>query len=60
MNVVLAPPPHARTYRYDAIDREFLDERIAEFTAQIERRLREELPQLPLVQSLEWPLSLGQ
>jgi len=43
MNVVLAPPPHARTYRYDAIDREFLDERIAEFTAQIERRLRGEL-----------------
>jgi sulfite reductase (NADPH) hemoprotein beta-component len=36
-------PPHARTYRYDEVDREFLQERIAEFTGQIERRLRGEL-----------------
>ena len=45
MNVILAPerpavPPHARTYRYDAIDREFLDQRIGEFGEQIARRLR--------------------
>ena len=25
-------PPHARTYRYDEVDREFLAERIAEFS----------------------------
>jgi len=36
-------PPHARTYRYDAIDREFLAERIAEFTDQVRRRLAGEL-----------------
>ncbi|TDG28782.1 nitrite/sulfite reductase [Paracraurococcus ruber] len=38
-----AYPPHARTYRYDEVDREFLQERIAEFSGQIERRLRGEL-----------------
>jgi len=38
-----AYPPHARTYRYDEVDREFLQERIAEFTGQVERRLRGEL-----------------
>jgi sulfite reductase (NADPH) hemoprotein beta-component len=48
MNVILAPerpavPPHARTYRYDAIDREFLDQRIGEFGEQIARRLCGEL-----------------
>ncbi len=36
-------PPHARTYRYDAVDREFLAERIAEFTGQVERRLAGQL-----------------
>ncbi|TCZ63060.1 nitrite/sulfite reductase [Roseicella aquatilis] len=36
-------PPHARTYRYDEVDREFLQERIAEFSGQVERRLRGEL-----------------
>jgi sulfite reductase (NADPH) hemoprotein beta-component len=36
-------PPHARTYRYDEIDREFLVERIAEFSDQVARRLRGEL-----------------
>ncbi len=39
----LTPPQHARTYRYDEIDREFLQERIAEFRGQIDRRLRGEL-----------------
>jgi sulfite reductase (NADPH) hemoprotein beta-component len=34
-----AYPPHARTYRYDEVDREFLAERIAEFSGQVERRL---------------------
>ncbi|TDH58740.1 nitrite/sulfite reductase [Dankookia rubra] len=34
-----AYPPHARTYRYDEVDREFLQERIAEFSGQVERRL---------------------
>jgi sulfite reductase (NADPH) hemoprotein beta-component len=38
-----AYPPHARTYRYDEVDREFLQERIAEFSGQVERRLRGEL-----------------
>ncbi|MDO9708834.1 nitrite/sulfite reductase [Paracraurococcus lichenis] len=36
-------PPDARTYRYDEVDREFLQERIAEFSGQVERRLRGEL-----------------
>src|SRR3954454_4907869 len=36
-------PPAARTYRYDEVDREFLQERIAEFSGQVERRLRGEL-----------------
>ncbi|MCO6419412.1 nitrite/sulfite reductase [Siccirubricoccus sp. KC 17139] len=36
-------PPHARTYRYDAVDREFLAERIAEFEGQVQRRLAGEL-----------------
>ncbi|WP_207802828.1 nitrite/sulfite reductase [Roseicella frigidaeris] len=36
-------PPHARTYRYDEVDREFLQERIAEFSDQIARRLGGEL-----------------
>ena len=36
-------PPFARTYRYDAIDREFLAERIAEFRGQIDRRLAGDL-----------------
>ncbi len=35
----LRPPQHARTYRYDAVDREFLAERIAEFRGQVQRRL---------------------
>ena len=39
----LTPPQHARTYRYDEIDREFLQERIAEFRGQIDRRLAGEL-----------------
>ncbi|WP_043363252.1 nitrite/sulfite reductase [Belnapia sp. F-4-1] len=39
----LTPPQYARTYRYDEIDREFLQERIAEFRGQIERRLAGEL-----------------
>ena len=34
-----AYPPHARTYRYDEVDREFLAERVAEFRDQVERRL---------------------
>src|SRR3954449_9523735 len=38
-----AYPPHARTYRYDEVDREFLAERIAEFSGQVERRLQGEL-----------------
>jgi sulfite reductase (NADPH) hemoprotein beta-component len=42
MNATLYPP-HARTYRYDEIDREFLRERIAEFRGQVERRLAGEL-----------------
>ena len=36
-------PPHARTYRYDEVDREFLADRIAEFRGQVERRLAGEL-----------------
>ncbi|MFC7692017.1 nitrite/sulfite reductase [Paeniroseomonas aquatica] len=36
-------PPFARTYRYDAIDREFLAERIAEFRGQVARRLAGDL-----------------
>jgi sulfite reductase (NADPH) hemoprotein beta-component len=51
MNAFVAPialpnpahPAQARTYRYDAVDREFLQERIAEFSDQIARRLRGEL-----------------
>ncbi|SDC16146.1 nitrite/sulfite reductase [Belnapia rosea] len=39
----LTYPPHARTYRYDEIDREFIRERIVEFRGQIERRLAGEL-----------------
>ena len=39
----LTPPQYARTYRYDEIDREFLQERIAEFRGQVERRLAGEL-----------------
>src|SRR6476660_5841309 len=41
MNAYVAPayPPDARTYRYDEVDREFLAERIAEFSGQIDRRL---------------------
>jgi sulfite reductase (NADPH) hemoprotein beta-component len=42
MNATLYPP-HARTYRYDEIDRDFLRERIAEFRGQVERRLAGEL-----------------
>jgi sulfite reductase (NADPH) hemoprotein beta-component len=38
-----APPAYARTYRYDAIDREFLRQRIAEFRGQVARRLAGEL-----------------
>ncbi len=36
-------PRDARLYRYDAIDREFLAQRIAEFRGQVERRLAGEL-----------------
>lgn len=36
-------PPHARTYRYDQIDRDFLAARIAEFRDQVRRRLSGEL-----------------
>ncbi len=36
-------PEHARTYRYDAVDREFLAQRIAEFRDQVARRLAGEL-----------------
>ena len=39
----LTPPQYARTYRYDEVDREFLQERIAEFRGQVERRLAGEL-----------------
>ena len=41
----LAPalPPHARTYRYDDVDRDFLQARIAEFRGQVQRRLAGEL-----------------
>ena len=39
----LRPPQHARTYRYDAVDREFLAQRIAEFRGQVQRRLAGEL-----------------
>jgi sulfite reductase (NADPH) hemoprotein beta-component len=38
-----AIPPHARTYRYDAVDRDFLAARIAEFRDQVQRRLAGEL-----------------
>jgi sulfite reductase (NADPH) hemoprotein beta-component len=38
-----AIPPHARTYRYDAVDRDFLQARIAEFRGQVNRRLAGEL-----------------
>jgi sulfite reductase (NADPH) hemoprotein beta-component len=38
-----AIPPHARTYRYDAVDRDFLAARIAEFRDQVNRRLAGEL-----------------
>jgi sulfite reductase (NADPH) hemoprotein beta-component len=38
-----AIPPHARTYRYDAVDRDFLQARIAEFRDQVRRRLSGEL-----------------
>ena len=42
---VTAPayPPHARTYRYDEVDREFLADRTAEFRGQVDRRLAGEL-----------------
>ena len=45
MNAIAPPqrpsvPPYARTYRYDAVDREFIAQRIAEFSEQIDRRLR--------------------
>jgi sulfite reductase (NADPH) hemoprotein beta-component len=45
MNAIAPPrrpsvPPYARTYRYDAVDREFVAQRIAEFSEQIDRRLR--------------------
>ncbi len=36
-------PPHARTYRYDAVDQDFLRQRIAQFRSQIARRLAGEL-----------------
>ena len=39
----LRAPEHARTYRYDAVDREFLAQRIAEFRDQVARRLAGEL-----------------
>ncbi len=39
----LRVPEHARTYRYDAVDREFLAQRIAEFRGQVRRRLAGEL-----------------
>ncbi len=38
-----AIPPHARTYRYDEVDRDFLAARIAEFRDQVARRLAGEL-----------------
>lgn len=38
-----AIPPHARTYRYDEVDRDFLAARIAEFRDQVARRLSGEL-----------------
>ncbi|MBX9593509.1 MAG: nitrite/sulfite reductase [Roseomonas sp.] len=38
-----AIPPHARTYRYDEVDRDFLAARIAEFGDQVARRLSGEL-----------------
>ncbi len=41
--VAPAPPPHARTYRYDEVDRDFLQARIAEFRGQVQRRLAGEL-----------------
>ena len=40
---VTAIPPHARTYRYDAVDRDFLQARIAEFRDQVARRIAGEL-----------------
>ncbi len=38
-----AIPPHARTYRHDEVDRDFLAARIAEFGDQVARRLSGEL-----------------
>ncbi len=38
-----AIPPHAHTYRYDAVDRDFLQARIAEFRDQVRRRVAGEL-----------------
>src|SRR5215210_3205818 len=38
-----AYPPHARTYRYDEVDREFLADRTAEFRTQVQRRLSGEI-----------------
>jgi sulfite reductase (NADPH) hemoprotein beta-component len=38
-----AIPPHARSYRYDAVDRDFLAARIAEFRDQVRRRMAGEL-----------------
>ncbi len=39
MDSLPAIPPHARTYRYDAVDKAFLQARIAEFRDQVQRRL---------------------
>jgi sulfite reductase (NADPH) hemoprotein beta-component len=41
--IIHAIPPHARTYRYDEVDRDFLAARIAEFRDQVARRLSGEL-----------------